>query len=60
MGCVMRERKIVTQFIYPPIPFRGCDWQATFEDYDLGDPIGHGQTEEAAIADLKMEAEMDE
>lgn len=28
-------------------------WQATVGDYDLGDPIGSGETEEEAIADLK-------
>ena len=43
---------IVTQFIYPPIPIRDFDWMATDGDYDLGDPIGYGRTEEEAIADL--------
>ena len=54
------ERKIITKYDPPPIPISNCDWQATFDDYDLGSPIGHGATEEAAIADLLMEAELDE
>lgn len=54
------KRKIVTKLDPPPIPIRDCDWSATFEDYDLGDPVGHGGTEAEAIADLMMEAEMDE
>jgi len=29
-------RKIVTSHINPPIPFRGCDWEAIF-DGDEGD-----------------------
>ena len=45
-------RKIVTEYVYPPIPIRTCDWQATFEDYDLGDPVAHGATEAEAIANL--------
>lgn len=53
-------RKIVTKYDPAPIPMRDCDWQATFDNYDLGDCIGHGETEDAAIADLKLEAGMDE
>lgn len=55
-----RERKIVTKYDPPPIPWRGADYTATFEDYDLGDPVGVGATEAEAIADLKMVAELDE
>lgn len=51
-------RKVVTKFDPPPIPVRNCDWQATYEDYDLGDPIGLGATEQDAINDLKIEEEM--
>ncbi len=56
----MTERKIITRYDPPPIPWRGADYSATYEDYDLGDPIGHGSTPEEAIADLWMEIEMDE
>jgi hypothetical protein len=58
------ERKIVTKYDPPPIPFRGCDWTAVFDDYDGAEdshcPMGHGYTEQDAIDDLLMEAEMDE
>ena len=45
-------RKIVTSRFIKPIPVRSFDWEATFDDYDLGDPIGFGRTEEEALADL--------
>lgn len=45
--------KIRTEFIYPPIPIRKFDWSATDDDtYDEGQPIGYGETEREAIADL--------
>lgn len=40
-----------------PIPTRDFDWSATSDDYEPGDPIGHGATEAAAIADLEAEIE---
>lgn len=52
-------RIIHVEFIYPPIPIRTHDYQATFEGYEPGDPIGHGPTEAAAIADLFEEYESD-
>lgn len=55
----MAERKIVTKYDPPPIPFRDADWSAVWSDYDLGDSIGHGATEQDAIADLKAETELD-
>jgi len=51
----MAEPKIVTKFDAAAQPF---PWQATLDNYDLGDPIGIGSTEEEAIADLKQEMEM--
>ena len=47
----MSER-IVTYYIYPPIPIRQFDWQATRGDPDLGCRVGYGATEQAAIQDL--------
>lgn len=49
--------KISTTCIYPPIPLRQFDWCAVDDDtYDGAPechcPIGYGETEEAAIADL--------
>ena len=48
--------KIVTSYIYPPIPDRRFDWCAVTDDYDGAEdshcPIGYGPTEAEAIADL--------
>lgn len=52
-------RIITVEFIYPPIPDRRFDYQATFDGYDEGDPIGHGPTEQSAIDDLHETAEFD-
>lgn len=50
--------KIRTSFDYPPIPLRNCDWSAIDDDtYEPGCPIGHGATEQEAIADLLMQLE---
>jgi hypothetical protein len=52
--------KIITQFIYPPIPPRDFDWSAVTDNYEAGDPIGYGRTEWAAIRDLKEQLESDD
>lgn len=44
--------KIVTSFVYPPIPVRNFDWQAVVDGYEPGDAIGHGSTEDEAIVAL--------
>ncbi len=46
------ELGIKTSHVYPPIPIRSFDWSAHYGDYDLGDLIGWGPTEELAIQDL--------
>jgi hypothetical protein len=50
---------IVTNFDFPPISVRCFDWCAHLDDYDgapdsgiVGNWLGHGETKEAAIADL--------
>jgi hypothetical protein len=53
----MSDAKIVTEFVYPPIPDRRFDWSAIDDNpYDGADdsscPIGHGATEQEAIDDL--------
>jgi hypothetical protein len=53
----MAQRKIKVTYDPPPIPWRGADFTATYEDYDLGDPIGVGETEEEAVADFKIESD---
>lgn len=52
---------IRTDNIFPPIPSREFDWCATDDDrYDGdGSPIGYGETEDAAIADLLEQLEDD-
>jgi len=37
---------------YPPIPVRDFDWQAYVDGYEPGDALGHGATEEQAVAEL--------
>ena len=46
-------KKIKTSHDYPPIPIDNYDWSAFREDYDEGDLIGYGKTEQEAIDDLK-------
>jgi hypothetical protein len=59
-----RDEKIITQYERKPGPSKSFDWSAVTENYDAdcdqdgffsNDPIGHGATEDEAIADLKME-----
>ena len=51
--------KIVTEFIYPPIPDRSHDWCAVDDDtYEgPGCKIGYGATEQEAIDDLMEQME---
>jgi hypothetical protein len=51
-GDVSISRRIVTSFVYPPIPVRSFDWSAIREGYEPGDPIGVGATELGAIQSL--------
>ena len=43
--------KVVTRYVYPPIPIRTCDWCAYIDGNEEG-RVGWGQTEEEAIQDL--------
>jgi hypothetical protein len=50
--------KIRTEFVYPPVPFRDCDWSAVdYDNYEPGCPIGRGRTEQEAIEDLQQQIE---
>ncbi len=50
--------KIRTHFDPKPIPDRSCDWSAYDEEtYEPGAPLGFGETEEEAIADLEEQIE---
>lgn len=51
------DPKIVTTFVYPPIPLRQFDWSANLDGWEPGEPQGWGETEEAAIADLREQLE---
>jgi len=45
--------KIITDFVYPPIPDRRTDWCAYRDgDEETESAYGWGATEEEAIADL--------
>lgn len=49
---------IKTSFDFPPIPYRGMDWSAVDSDtYDYDQPVGHGATEQEAVADLLSQLE---
>jgi hypothetical protein len=54
----MTPSRIVTYYDAKPIPPRDYDWCARRDDYEPGDPIGHGATERAAVADLLIEEEL--
>jgi hypothetical protein len=49
---------IRTSLQYPPIPVRDFDWQAYEPGYEPGDALGHGATEEEAIAELLAALEL--
>jgi len=52
---LLPEADIRTYYDPPPIPIRGCDWCAIdYSTYggDEGDPIGFGETEQEAVAEL--------
>lgn len=47
----MSPPRIVTSYVFPPIPDRRFDWSAHFENYEEG-PYGFGPTEAEAKHDL--------
>jgi hypothetical protein len=57
MSTALLKASVVTSYECPPIPTRAYDWMATRDGYDPGDPIGHGATEDQAIADLVEQEE---
>ena len=46
------QMKIRTDYWAKPIPLRCFDWSAVDDNYEPGQPIGHGATEQEAIANL--------
>lgn len=58
----MRVPRIITHYDPPPIPTTRFDWSAVDDNTydgapDSHSPIGHGPTQEAAIADLMEQIE---
>jgi hypothetical protein len=49
----MKPKKIITRYDPPPIPTRRYDWRAYLQEWDIDDPIGFGNTEAEALADLR-------
>ncbi len=47
----VKDAKIITSRVFPPIPSRVFDWSAHWESWEEG-PYGFGPTEETAIRDL--------
>jgi hypothetical protein len=50
--------KIVTRYDRLPIEERSFDWTATMDSYQAGDPVGKGDTEKAAVADLLVQVDL--
>lgn len=46
-------KRIITDHVHPPIPYRGMDWCAYFDGDEPPCKVGWGATEEAAIMELK-------
>jgi hypothetical protein len=51
--------KIITNYVFPPIPVRQFDWAAVFDNYEPGAHVGYGRTEQDAIDDLRQQWEDD-
>lgn len=56
----MNEREPIKIVFDANCPFPGCAWQATYGDWDLGDPMGCGGPPEEATEALKWDAGEDE
>lgn len=58
----MRNQDIVVTFVYPPIPIRTFDYQATWDGDEPDDDgrmiAGHGRTPLDAIVDLLDSTEL--
>jgi len=58
----IKGEKVVTNYWMKPIPTNKFDWSAVLDGYDGApdagfQPVGHGATEEEAIADLRDQIE---
>ena len=50
-------RKVIVDYVCPPIPPSSSDYRAVFQDYEPGDLMGWGATAVEAVAALKEMAE---
>ena len=48
----MSALRIDVEHVFPPVPFRDCDWRATFDGYEPGALMGYGRTKDRAVDDL--------
>jgi hypothetical protein len=55
-----RRVLVITTFAPPPIPDRNHDWSARLDNYEPGQPLGHGPSEAEAVFDLFIEIEIAE
>jgi hypothetical protein len=53
----MSALRIVTSYVFPPIPDRRFDWCAYREGREEAGGYGYGRTEQEAIDDLLMNEE---
>ena len=47
-----QEIELITEFVFPPVPFRNHDWFAIDGNTYDASPSGHGSTEQDAIDSL--------
>jgi hypothetical protein len=45
--------RIITTYVYPPIPVRTSDWSAHIDGREEDGPYGWGRTRDEAVADLE-------
>ena len=50
-------RRVIVDYVCPPIPDLQTDYRAVFQDYEPGDLMGWGATAVQAVADLKERSE---
>lgn len=48
----MNSPRIVTSFVYPPIPVRSFDWCAHYDGEEEAGNYGYGATEAEAVQDF--------
>ena len=57
MRKIKTEFEICTEDVFPPIPMPNFDWCAYLDGREEAGPIGWGETEAEALADLDRQLE---